>query len=130
MATLRKAEGSSPDEVIGFFQFTYSSRLHYGLGFYSATNRNDYKEFSWRVKRGRRLRLESRQPSVNRLSTKLGILDLSLHYDSPRRMTLVRTDVSVDTSASNIRVRVIGDLGTTLAVTSNRSTLRMNSMHC
>jgi hypothetical protein len=37
---------------------------------------------------------------------------------------LVRTDVSEELSASFIRVTRIGELGTTLAVTSNRPTLR------
>jgi hypothetical protein len=41
-----------------------------------------------------------------------------------RRVDLVRTDVSEEPSASIIRVTRIGDLGTTLAVTSNRQTLR------
>jgi hypothetical protein len=41
-----------------------------------------------------------------------------------RRVALVRTDVSDELSASFIRVTRIGELGTTLAVTSNRSTLR------
>jgi hypothetical protein len=35
-----------------------------------------------------------------------------------RRVALVRTDVSVELSASIIRVTKIGELGTTLAVTS------------
>jgi hypothetical protein len=37
-----------------------------------------------------------------------------------RRMALVRTDVSDELSASIIGVTRIGELGTTLAVTSNR----------
>jgi hypothetical protein len=37
-----------------------------------------------------------------------------------RRMAVVRTDVSEKRSASFIRVTRIGELGTTLAVTSNR----------
>jgi hypothetical protein len=41
-----------------------------------------------------------------------------------RRVTLVRTDVSEELSASFIRVTRIGELGTTLALTSNRRTLR------
>jgi hypothetical protein len=41
-----------------------------------------------------------------------------------RRVTLVRTKVSEELSASIISVRRIGELGTTLAVTSNRRTLR------
>jgi hypothetical protein len=38
---------------------------------------------------------------------------------------LLRTDVSEEPSASFIRVTRIGELGTTLAVTSNRRTLRI-----
>jgi hypothetical protein len=45
-----------------------------------------------------------------------------------RRVALVRTDVSVELSASFIRMTRIGELGTTLAVTSNRCTLRRNTM--
>jgi hypothetical protein len=41
-----------------------------------------------------------------------------------RRVALVRTDVSEEPSASFIRVTRIGELGTTLAVTSNRHTLQ------
>jgi hypothetical protein len=44
-----------------------------------------------------------------------------------RRVALVRTDVSEEFSASFIRVTRIGALGTTLAVTDNRRTLRKNS---
>jgi hypothetical protein len=40
-----------------------------------------------------------------------------------RRVALVRTDVSEELSASIIRVTRIGELGTALAVTSNRRTL-------
>jgi hypothetical protein len=43
-----------------------------------------------------------------------------------RRVALVRTDVSEELSASN-RVTRIGELGTTLAVTINRRTLRRNT---
>jgi hypothetical protein len=41
--------------------------------------------------------------------------------------SLVRTDVSEVLSASFIRETRIGELGTTLAVTSNRRTLRRNT---
>jgi hypothetical protein len=44
-----------------------------------------------------------------------------------RRVALVRTDVSVVLSGSFIRVARIGELGTTLAVTSDRRTLRRNT---
>jgi hypothetical protein len=41
-----------------------------------------------------------------------------------RRVALVRTDASDELSASYIKVTRIGELGTTLAVTSNRVFLR------
>jgi hypothetical protein len=44
-----------------------------------------------------------------------------------RHVALVRTDVSEELSVSFIRVTRIGELGTTLAVTSNRRTLRRNT---
>jgi hypothetical protein len=43
-----------------------------------------------------------------------------------RRVALVRTDVSEELSASFIRVTRVDELGTTLAVTSNRRTLPTN----
>jgi hypothetical protein len=42
------------------------------------------------------------------------------------RMAVVRTDVSEEPSSSFIRVTRIGELGTTLAATSNRRTLRLS----
>jgi hypothetical protein len=42
-------------------------------------------------------------------------------------MALVRTDVSGELGASFIRVTRIGELGTTLAVTSNQRTLGRNT---
>jgi hypothetical protein len=44
-----------------------------------------------------------------------------------RRVALVKTDVSEELSASFIGVKRIGELGTTLAVTSNRRSLRRNT---
>jgi hypothetical protein len=43
------------------------------------------------------------------------------------RVALVRTNVSVELSASFIRVKIIGELETTLAVTSNRRTLQITA---
>jgi hypothetical protein len=40
-----------------------------------------------------------------------------------RHVAVVRTDVAEELSASFIRVKRIGELGTTLTVTSNRRTL-------
>jgi hypothetical protein len=42
-----------------------------------------------------------------------------------RRVTFLRTDVSEELSASFIRVTRIGELETTLAVTSNRRSVRL-----
>jgi hypothetical protein len=46
-----------------------------------------------------------------------------------RRVALVRIDVSVERSTSVIWVSRIGELATTLAVSSNRRTLRRHSCH-
>jgi hypothetical protein len=45
-----------------------------------------------------------------------------------RHVTLVRTEVSEELSASIIRVTRIGELGTTLAEISNRRTLEIQSL--
>jgi hypothetical protein len=42
-------------------------------------------------------------------------------------VALVRTNVSEERSASNVRVTRIGELGTMLAVTSNRRAMRRNT---
>jgi hypothetical protein len=44
-----------------------------------------------------------------------------------RRVALVRTDISEELIASFIRVKRLSELGTTLAVTCNRRTLRRNT---
>jgi hypothetical protein len=46
-----------------------------------------------------------------------------------RRVALVRTDVSEEPGTSFIRVTRIGEIGTTLAVTSNRRTLQRNTKY-
>jgi hypothetical protein len=45
-----------------------------------------------------------------------------------RCVALVSTDVSEELNASIIKVTRIGELGTTLDVTSNRRTLRRNAV--
>jgi hypothetical protein len=45
-----------------------------------------------------------------------------------RRVALIRSDVFEELSASFISVTRIGELGTTLAVTSNRRTLAVTSV--
>jgi hypothetical protein len=47
-----------------------------------------------------------------------------------RCVALVRTDVSEELTVSFIRVTRICELGTTLAVSSNRRILRRNSIRC
>jgi hypothetical protein len=46
-----------------------------------------------------------------------------------RRVALERTDGSEELSASFIRVTGIGEIGTTLAVSVNRHTLRISSYY-
>jgi hypothetical protein len=46
-----------------------------------------------------------------------------------RRVALVRIDVSEERSASIIRVKEFGEIGTTLAVSTNRRTLRSSPNH-
>jgi hypothetical protein len=46
-----------------------------------------------------------------------------------RRVAVVRTDVSEELSTSFIGVTTIGELGTAVAVTSNRRTLRRNTWY-
>jgi hypothetical protein len=46
-----------------------------------------------------------------------------------RGVAPVRTDVSEELGASIVRVTRTGELGTTLAVTSNRRTLRRNAKY-
>jgi hypothetical protein len=47
-----------------------------------------------------------------------------------RLVSLVRTDITEELGASFIRVTRISELGTTLAATSNRRTLRRNTDGC
>jgi hypothetical protein len=46
-----------------------------------------------------------------------------------RRVALVTTNVSEESSASIMRVTRIGELGTTLTVTSTRRTLQRNAIY-
>jgi hypothetical protein len=42
-----------------FFQLTSSFQPHYGPGVDSASNKNEYQEDSWEVKRGRRVKADN-----------------------------------------------------------------------
>jgi hypothetical protein len=46
-----------------------------------------------------------------------------------RRVAIAKTDVSEELGASFIRVARIVEIGTTLAITSNRRTLRRNAKY-
>jgi hypothetical protein len=60
-----KVVSSIPDEVNGFFQFTQSFQPRYGPGVNSASNRNEYQEFSWGVNSSWHVRLAALPPSVS-----------------------------------------------------------------
>jgi hypothetical protein len=76
--TRHKVADSSPDEVIGFSNLPNPSSLD------AACNRNEYHESSGEVKDSGRVRLATLPPSVSRLSTKCGRLDVLLRAGKRR----------------------------------------------
>jgi hypothetical protein len=70
---------SYPDEVNGFFSLPNPSSCTMAR-VYSASNGNEYQEYSWGVKSERHVRLSISPPSLSPLSRKCGILDVLQPY--------------------------------------------------
>jgi ABC-type molybdate transport system permease subunit len=76
---------------------------------------------------------EQTQRNTSRLNTDYKetaniLLSRMASFGMLHRVALVRTDVSEKLNASFIRATIIGELGITLAVTSNRGRLRRNKV--
>jgi hypothetical protein len=110
-ATSRKAAGSIPDEVIGFFNWPNpSSRSRFSL------QQKWVQESSWEVNGSRCIRLIASPPSVSRLSRKCGSFDISQHYGPPLPLTGLTLPLGravaqavrrwFPTAAARVRVRV------------------------
>jgi hypothetical protein len=69
--------GLSSDAVIELSSIYLALLGTLDHGFYSASNRNEYQNIFLGLKHGRCVRLTALLPSVSRLSTICGILDIS-----------------------------------------------------
>jgi hypothetical protein len=83
-----KPQGSGFDNQWGEWMFSSSLPAALGPGLYSASNRNEYqkqKNCFWGVEGGQSVGMTTLPPSVSRLSTPYGVLNISQSYIRPTR---------------------------------------------
>jgi hypothetical protein len=96
------------------FQLTSSFQPHYGPRVDSASNRNEYQGIFLGVMVGRRVRLISPPPSVSRLSSKFGSIDVSQPYGPSRPVTGVALSLALRREHNFKRLLNLLKLGTIL----------------